>query len=797
MKRILMNAFLLLFLSLYLQAQNNNKGISLDGFWKLYYGQYSKDAPSSPEELKNAGWSMVPATVPGNVELDLLNAGLIENPEIGNNVYTLRKYEAYQWWYYRTFETPTYKDGERVEIVFDGLDCFCAIWINNQLVGETDNMLIEHRFDITDFLNSQGNNSIYIRINPAVREAQKYINGAIGSRKFFRVEQEHIRKAPHMYGWDIMPRVVSAGLWRSVHLNILKPTRIETVYWMTNKIDVPNKEADMLLDWQLTTDYPVIEGLTMEVSLKKGGQTVYENSFPVFNHCSRQKIHLDNVDFWWPRGYGEPALYSATARIIDEKKNVLDEKKQKLGIRTADLIYTDVTTPENPGEFLFKINGEKIFVRGTNWVPLDAFHSRDKEHLDTTIQMTVDLNCNMIRCWGGNVYEDHDFFNLCDENGIMVWQDFALAGTAYPQNFEFAEKIREEAVSIVLKLREHPSLVLWCGNNEIDISLGWSYNKPIDPGIDILSRGVLPRVVWEYDPIRDFLPSSPFGSEEYFKQGNNTDIMPQVHLWGLRGYYKAPFYTDVNAHFVTEIGCHGCPNRSSLERMFSPESVYPWNEDGTWKDEWHTKAVRTHPKSTMADGRNQVMISQVEILFDECPKDLDQFVFASQSVQAEAMKFFIEFWRMRKFDTGTGIIWWNLRTGWPIVGDAQVVDFYNSKKLAYYYIKQVQYDACVMVGDAKEGNHPVVAVNDSREIKHGTLTIHDADNGKTLLSTSFEIPVNGKTVVGYIPEKGEQAMWLIEYTIDGKKYTNHYLNGKAPFKLDDYQRWFKKLDIEG
>jgi beta-mannosidase len=144
----------------------------------------------------------------------------------------------------------------------------------------------------------------------------------------------------------------------------------------------------------------------------------------------------------------------------------------------------------------------------------------------------------------------------------------------------------------------------------------------------------------------------------------------------------------------------------------------------------------------------------------------------------------------------TGIIWWNLRTGWPIVGDAQVVDFYNSKKLAYYYIKQVQYDACVMVGDSKEGKHPIVAVNDTREEKSGMVTVHDADSGATLFSGSFVIPVNGKTVIGYLPEGQKQSMWLLDYSIGSEQFTNHYLAGQVPFKLEDYERWYKKLNIK-
>jgi len=791
--KILTILFLFLLQGHFLNAQSI-ESTTLNGNWELYYGPYSQNDPTTPDDLKTQEWQKIPATVPGNVELDLLASGIIKNPEIGNNIYNLRKYEAYQWWYYRIFETPEFTAGEHVELVFEGLDCFGTVWVNDKLVAKTDNMLIAHRFDITDLLAPAGNNSIYIRIDPAVYKSQEYINGVIGGGEF-RVEQLHIRKAPHMYGWDIMPRLISAGLWRDVHLDIKKPTRIEQIYWMTTEVDVSLKEARLILDCQISTDYPTLDELTMEVTLKRGSKTFYENSYSLLTHWSRKEIYLDNVDFWWPKGYGNPALYDATVRIVDKKKKVLDEKKQKIGIRTAELINTGITTRDNPGEFVFKINGEKIFVRGTNWVPLDALHSRDKEHLKDAIQMIVDLNCNMIRCWGGNVYEDNDFFDFCDENGIMVWQDFSMACTMYPLDNEFIGKIKNEAVDVVLKLRHHPSLVLWSGNNENDQSVEWTFrNQSLDPGMDIISREVLPRVIWEYDPIRNYLPSSPYYSEKFVKQGFDHDMLTEVHLWGPRGYYKAPFYTDVNAHFVSEIGYHGCPNRNSLEQMFYPEYVYPWINGEQWNDQWQAKAVRSHPKSSAQIHRNDLMMNQVKALFGDCPKDLDQFIFASQATQAEAMKFFVELWRMDKFRK-TGIIWWNLRDGWPIISDA-VVDFYNSKKLAYYYIKQVQHDACVMIGDAKDEKYPVIAVNDTREQKSGIVTVRDADTGKALFLAEFDIPVNGKTLIGYIPEKQKQSMWLIDYMIGKENYTNHYLAGEAPFKLEDYQRWYKKLNIK-
>ena len=767
--------------------------ISLNGGWKLYYGPFDRNAPSTPDDLKKANWTAVPAAVPGNVELDLLASGRIRNPETGNNIYDLRKYEACQWWYEKSFQTPHYAAGRRVEIAFEGLDCICSVWLNNTLVGKTDDMLIEHRFDITALLNPRGMNTLHIRIDPAVAEAQKYTNSIVGNRSDFSPEGMHVRKAPHMFGWDIMPRLVSAGIWRDVRLEIMKPTTLRQVYWMTNSVDVPQRKAQVILDWELSTDRPTVDGLSMEISLSRGAVSVYEETLPLIVYCGRQRISLENVDFWWPRGYGEPALYDAVVKVMDDRKNLLDESRQRVGIRTAELIHTDVTTQAHPGEFLFRVNGEKTFVRGTNWVPLDALHSRDRLHLRDVFRMITDLNCNMIRCWGGNVYEDHPFFDLCDENGVMVWQDFALGCTQYPQDSEFIGRIRKEAVATVLRLRAHPSLVLWSGNNENDASLDWTFDRKIDPGVDVISREVLPRVVWEFDPVRPYLPSSPYYSAGYFTAGSDQAMLPEVHLWGPRGYYKDPFYTGVQAHFVSEIGYHGCPNRSSLERMFDREFVYPWTADGKWNDQWQTKAVRAHPLSHVMDRRNDLMTKQVKILFGDVPADLDAFIFASQAVQAEAMKYFVEFWRMDKFRR-TGIIWWNLRDGWPIVSDA-VVDYYNSKKLAYYYIRRVQRNACVMVGDPRDGRNPVIAVNDTREQLSGSVLVRDADSGESLFSAAFTIPANGSVRVGDIPARKGQSMWLIDYTIGAEKYTNHYLNGEPPFRLGDYQRWYSALKI--
>ena len=408
----------------------------------------------------------------------------------------------------------------------------------------------------------------------------------------------------------------------------------------------------------------------------------------------------------------------------------------------------------------------------------------------------VEMNCNMVRCWGGNVYEDTRFFELCDENGIMVWQDFAMGCTFYPQRQDFADAIEKEAVSVVRKFRNHPSLILWSGNNEDDLALRWNMiHFNINPNKDKVTRVTLPRVIYEMDPTRDFLPSSPYYSQAVYDGGSHDDLLPENHLWGPRGYYKDPFYTEAKARFVSEIGYHGCPNRESLEKMFTKGSVNPWlnGQVGLWNDEWMTKAVRIYNQSPKQGGRNDLMTNQVKIMFGSVPKELDDFIMASQSVQAEAMKYFVEMWRGDK-PNRSGIIWWNIRDGWPVLSDA-VADYYNSKKLAFHFLKTVHENVCIFVHDAKDGLHPLVVVNDTRMQSKGNVWVTDVATGREVYKGSFTIGANSSMQIAGLPEMNGQGVLLIRYDSDGKKLANHYLYGAPPFKLSDYKSWLKKTNI--
>ncbi len=763
--------------------------------WTLQYGPQDDNAPKTPRELGKCDWDIIDAEVPGNVELDLLKAGKIKEPMIGNNVYALREYETYQWWYRRNFKGPKVSKDHRVELCFDGVDCIADIWLNNKNIGRFENMFVEHNLDITDLLEDK--NELYVCIYSPILEGRKYPREALGVNDDALAESVNIRKAAHMYGWDILPRLVSAGLWKDVKLEIIPPTHFRSVYWVTKSVDVEKKTASLYVDWDFATNRLSVDDLILRIKLQQGKKIIYSESLKLYTTVSRQRIwNLQEVDFWWPRGYGDPALYEATLQIIDADGALLAENVQRIGIRKAELLRSEASTTEKPGEFVFKINDEKIFVKGTNWVALDALHSRDRQHMKRSFDMLVDLNCNMVRMWGGNVYEQDGFYDLCDQNGILVWQDFAMGCTIYPQDEDFVKKIEKESIKVIKRLRHHPSLVLWAGNNENDISQEWGDDQPyIDPNTEIISRRLLPAMVRRFDPKTAYLPSSPYISSEAFRLAGKIDqnFSPEQHLWGPRGYYKAPFYTENTAKFVSEIGYHGCPSRESLEKMMDKDFVYPWIKNFEWNDQWQTKAVRSHPSSVVQLKRNDLMMNQIKCVFKQIPADLDTFIQASQIIQAEAVKYFIEFWRMNKFDRN-GILWWNLRDGWPVISDS-IVDYYYNKKLAYYYIKRVQTDVCVMIGDAKDKKHYVVVVNDTRNEATGTMIIKDADNNQVLLSKIFHASKNGKSVEGFLPEVNETKLWIIEWEVGDKKYTNHYFQYKPHVELDEYLKWLPILKM--
>ena len=776
--------------------------IALDGQWQLVYFPEGEKAIAHPDELASADLRVVSAQVPGNVELDLERAGILPEIFYGTNIRLLRPYEFYEWWYTRDFELPAGDAEQPYDLVFVGLDTLATVWLNGVQIGEAANALIEHRFPVAAALRP-GTNRLAVRLRSVVNDARRrhYDAVVIGAEE--REEALFTRKPSSAWGWDIMPRTVSAGLWRSVWLEPYRADAITQVYYWTLHTDAAG--ASLGVRFQFRTASRELDGFSMRFH-GACGDHAFDFEWPVEFLAGGCRIPVPGARLWWPQGYGAPNLYTVTAQLRKDGQ-VLDERTERIGFRTVvvdrtptagkawsyepagDASRIDVP-PEPDSHFMIYVNGEPIMVKGSNWVPLDAFHSRDAGRYEQAVGLFADLGCNMIRCWGGNVYEDHRFFDLCDENGIMVWQDMAFACCIYPQTEDFLAQVRIEAQSVAEKLRNHASLALWCGDNEID---GFYAMRGLSPEHNRLTREVIPQVLHRCDPFRAFVPSSPYVPPVLKSTINVWGETPEQHLWGPRGYFKSPFYVQHSAHFIGEIGYHGCNNVTSIRRFISPEHVWPWHDGDQHNDEWQLHSVYHWRHNRIARDRIQLMANQVREMFGHIPEDLDSFALASQISQAEAKKFFIESTRLRKWRT-SGVLWWNVIDGWPQFSDA-IVDYYFGKKLAYEYIWRSQRPVALIIGEPGTGLHlPVVICNDTLQSVDVRYEVRDGDSGEVLASGAAHVPANQNWQVARLRTfASDQRLYLLTWEVDGQSYGNHYLVGRPPFALATYQAWLKAI----
>lgn len=768
--------------------------VSLNGEWNLSYWPQPESGPVRTLTLPAAAQS-VPAVVPGNCELDLVRAGVLPEPEVGLNAQEFRACEGYQWLYTKSFLWGPAGKGlpalPRTELVFDGIDTLADVFLNGEKIGESENMFVPQRFDVTHRL-KPGTNVVQVLLRSVLLDSRHQTLGELGHTMTGGAEGEPYRKAGHMGGWDIFPRLFVSGLWRDVRLETTGPLRIDQTSWIVKSIDLAARKAEIVGSCRIDMPFAALDKATVRIGLARDGRTVAERTFKAHHFQQSFALSVKEAEFWWPRGFGEPALYEAFVTVDDGEGTVVTHR-ERIGLRTVELVRDDVYGADRPGQFLFKVNGMPVYIRGSNWVPLDALHGRDAQHLRSTLELFKDLNCNMIRVWGGGVYEPTAFFDWCDENGVLVWQDFMMGCSMFPFNSDFQRKVRDEAVSVVLKYRNHPSLALWSGNNENDDAPRWRLGRSAsilwDPADDVTSRVTLPQVVREFDVTRPYQPSSPYFSSDVTAGKAKPS---EDHLWGARAYYKVSYYTNSPAWFVSEMGYHGCPNRASLERMMTKECVYPWTKvTGTdpWKDyhwnaEWQFKASDPWLEG-FGFRRNSLMTNQVKLMFGEVPTDLDDFILASQIVQAEAMKTFVELFRSQKFTKKNGLIWWNVRDGWPQISDA-VVDYYGGKKRAYFAIRNAQYDQLVMVRD----DHKVVAVNDTLKPVSGKVKVVDRESGKTVLETAYEVPSNAAKEIGAVEWSGQGVLDIV-YEQGTESHTNGFLYGEPPFDFAKVKEWMK------
>ncbi|GAA3403389.1 glycoside hydrolase family 2 protein [Paenibacillus hodogayensis] len=757
-----------------------NSRFSLNGSWNLYYGPEQGQMPISIEAVKTSGWPVIEASVPGNVEIDLSRAGIEQDPFLAEHVYDYRKYEFYQWWYERSFDVPADFIGQDVILRLHGIDTFGTIWINGELAGTTDNMMIEHDVNITDYVNIGQTNHIAIRIESSINQARKQNYPVALAGLEHHDEMVWLRKPPHAFGWDIAPRLVSAGIWRDIEILGRERTYLKEVYYSTQSII--NGAVQLKVNYRYETDQPFLDAFSVRLKGVCGDHTFeFEGKT---NFCSDNiQLTIPQAKLWWPRGYGAAHLYEVTLDLLYAGE-IVATRTEKIGFRIFKLETNFV--PGDAGEFKVIVNDVPILVKGTNWVPLDALHSRDKGRLQEAFDLMVDIGCNTVRCWGGNVYEDHDFFDLCDLHGILVWQDFAMACAIYPQTDDFADMLQKEAVSIIKKLRNHASLLLWAGDNEIDqVYYRWGHRLP-HARFNRISREILPRIVGSHDPYRAFVPSSPYMPEHI--EGGDL-MVPEQHNWGPRDYFKSDFYKHSTAHFISEIGYHGCPAIASLKKFLSPDKLWPYQNS-----EWDTHNTEYLPLERRRYDRNELMVNQVNTLFGFIPDTLEDLALASQISQAEAKKFFIEMVRLKKWRR-TGVIWWNLLDCWPQISDA-VVDYYFSKKIAYYYIKRVQQPICLMMTEMENWRHRIVLGNDSNESVWVDFQVEDGDTGDILLAGQVYSPANENVEIDQIKLNSAslQKFFVMKWTVGGVTQANHYISGYPPYSFEQYKIWLSKIE---
>ncbi len=739
------------------------------------------------DELAASGFEILDAQVPGNFELDLMDSGKLPDLYYSVNTLQAQKLEDMHLWYLAEFVAERDTD----YLLFEGIDTYSDIYINGQHVISTDNMFLP--YEVKENITA-GKNEVVVHIRPAMLEARKYVSPAASNALSYNYASLYTRKAAHMYGWDIMPRIVSAGLWKRVRVMSAKPDRLNEVYLVTNKVDIGKETADMSfymnadLQGSLSTEYRVrVEG--------RCGNSCFREERGLWHNTHFFRFSLKGCKFWWPKNAGKQNIYDVKVTLLHGDEPC-DTYVFRTGIRTIALERTDSTDSEGKGEFCFRVNGERVFVLGTNWVPLNAFHSQDEKRLVKALELLDDIGCNMVRCWGGNVYEPDAFYSFCDEKGILVWQDFAMGCAVYPEDAEFADRLYKEAVYQIKRLRNHVSLALWAGDNEGDCSYeSWNGFRR-DPNQNILTRQILRHAVSMHDYARPYLPSSPYISESVYK---GEGILPENHLWGPRDYFKGEFYKSTFTHFASETGYHGFNSPISLKRFLKhPEAIF--DHDGNPTDEYlvHAACMELDRKSAYAY-RIRLAYDQVVTLFGEARESLEEFTCQSQISQAEAKKYFIEKFRIGKWKR-TGIIWWNLLDGWPQVSDA-VVDYYFVKKLAYNYIKRSQQPVCLMFDEPVDGRISLVGVNDLKQDKtlnYRVMRVSGEDDSKeTVLMGSAVLEADSSCVINSLEIRpDEQEFYLIEWEYGNTVGRNHYYTNLLNISYERYLRALKACGMD-
>ena len=719
------------------------------------------------------------ATVPGTVHTDLLDNKLIDDPFYRLNERGIQWVDKEDWMYQTTFDvTPEVLVKENVVLHFEGLDTYADVTLNGQKLLSADNMFREWQADVKPLLKAHGNKLEVYFHSPIKMAMPKWEavpfqyrssndqseNGGLLGRKV----GVFVRKAGYHFGWDWGPRLVTSGIWRPVCIEAWNGARITDVFY--NQKSVTARQA--LID--VTMEVVADKEMEAKVSVINRTDRRTEKETTVRLHKGLNKIPVSftmkQPRLWWTNGLGESFLYDFAATLQLDGKQA-DVKEEKLGIRSLKVI----TNPDKHGEsFYFELNGQPLFAKGSNYIPCDNFLTRVTDSIyEKTIQDAVSANMNMLRVWGGGVYEKDIFYELCDKYGILIWQDFMFACSMFPAEGELLENIRREAIDNVRRLRNHTCIALWCGNNEcLDAWFNWNWKATYDKQNPAYSETMwkqfkdqyfvtLPAVVEEYHPGACYRKSSPYSDDK----GTRNHAVGDMHYWEVwQGLKPLSEFNRERSRFFSEYGFQSFPEFESIKR-YAP-----------LKEDWNltSEVMMAHQRGgTKANQRiNDFLLSDYRQ-----PKDFPSFVYMSQLLQADAMKMAMEAHR-RDMPYCMGSLVWQHNDCWPVASWSSR-DYYGRWKAQHYFTVKSFADM-LLSPIAEEGVLKVYVVSDRLKSTSGTLTVRVIPlNGKETVkevNKQVRIPANTESVEALLngAKEEEVAIHVSYRDRTGNTYTNNY-----------------------
>src|SRR5579863_1216814 len=709
-----------------LDAHAQNAVLTLDHGW-----QFRQSTAGGAEDKD---W--MPATVPGDVHLDLLANKRIPDPYYRDNEAKLQWIEQASWEYETSFDAGAALVGKaNVELVFDGLDAAAEVYLNDVLVLSADNMFRVWRVPVKERLHA-GKNVLRVVFPSPIKAAEKVAATDPWQPKTKTEAKTYIRKAAYEYGWDWGPRFVTSGIWKPVRIEGWDKVRIADFAIRQRDVSKEVAHIDAEVEVQAASAGPG----SVVVKFDDAGKPVVltaKTELHVGTNVIDVPVEIRQPKLWYPAGYGEQPLYEFTATVSPGSAKA-DERKAKVGLRS---IVLDRHPDKWGRSFQLVVNGIPVFAKGADVIPFDSFpnrvHTADYRRI---LQSARDANMNMIRHWGGGYYETDEFYQICDELGIMVWQDFMYGNDWQPGTYAFKLTMEAEAEDQVRRLRNHPSIVVWCGNNETEESLNWSPRDklPLDVRFqmwqDYLTEfsGILNRVVERLDPQVPYWPSSPSADyEELSPKYQSGD----AHLWDV-WHGRVPFstYETHNSRFVTEYGFQSFPEMRTIEAF--TESA---DRSGIF-----TPVMLAHQKNNEG---NSIIHDYLLKDYPE-PKDFPSFLYASQVLQAEGIKIGAEHLR-RSMPETMGSIFWQLNDCWPVASWSSI-DYYGRWKALQYYARRF-YAPVLVSPHVEDGAVKVYIVSDKTEAQKAVLRVRLMDfDGKVLLEEKQDANVSPLTSKVYL-----------------------------------------------